>query len=85
MITLTDFQELPFDKKCDFITVFADYLVYLEKDDRKYYLYYMEDFFVEVCYAPLENRVVGITAFENLDRLESYLEPVDISDMYNVF
>ena len=85
MITLNDFQALPFDKKCDFITVFADYLVYDEKDNCKNYLYHMDRFFVEVSYSPLENRVVGIIAFDNPNRLDCYLESVDISDMHNVY
>lgn len=79
MISINDFQILPFDKQCDFITIFADYLVYRVELDNKYYLYSMGDFFVEVCYAPYEGKVKGIHAFTNAEELEPYLNEVSIS------
>ncbi len=81
MISLSDFQILPFDKKCDFITVFADYIVYRSEMDRKYYLYFMKDYFVEVCYLPLKGKVLGIHAFKNIELAEAYFEHIDISDL----
>ncbi len=82
MISLNDFQILPFDKKCDFITVFADYILYRTESDCKYYLYYMKDYFVEVCYSPEKGKVLGIHAFKNVELADAYLELVDISDLY---
>lgn len=78
MISITDFQTLPFDKQCDFITVFADYLINRVELDKKYYLYYMKDYFVEVCYSPYESKVQHIQAFKNVDFLELYLEEVSL-------
>lgn len=78
MISITDFQTLPFDKQCDFITVFADYLINRVELDKKYYLYYMKDYFVEVCYSPYESKVKHIQAFQNVDSLEPYLEEVSL-------
>lgn len=83
MITLTDFQVLPFDEKCDCITVFADYIVYREKKGRKFYLYYLEDYFVEVSYSPAKGEVLGIHAFKNIDLASAYLRHIDISDLFN--
>ncbi|MEQ9165065.1 MAG: hypothetical protein RLO12_02315 [Fulvivirga sp.] len=82
MISISDFQILPFDKKCDFITVFADYIVYRTEQDSKYYLYYMKDYFVEVCYCPSKGKVLGIHAFKNIDLADAYLDQIDISDLY---
>lgn len=79
MITINDFKVLPFDKKCDYITVFADYLIYRVEDQKKYYLYHVEGYFIEVCYAPYENKVLGINAFTDTDLLEPYLHFVNIS------
>jgi len=79
MISIKDFRVLPFNKQCDFITVFADYLIYRMELDRKYYLYNMGDFFVEVCYKPYEGQVEEIVAFENVDRLDPYLDQINIS------
>lgn len=81
MITIDDFQILPFSKQCDFITVFADYLAYRVEDDKKYYLYAMENYFVEVSYLPVEGTVLGIKAFHSSDDLGEYLESIDISDL----
>ncbi len=81
MISLNDFQILPFNKKCDFITVFADYLLYRVEEEKKYYLYSMQDYFVEVCYLPHEGRVLGINAFHNIEDLEEYYDFIDISDL----
>lgn len=82
MISINDFQVLPFDKKCDFITVFADYIVYREDNGRKFYLYFMKDYFVEVNYQPSEGKVLGIHAFKNVELAEAYLDHIDISDLY---
>lgn len=81
MITLKDFQILPFNKQCDFITVFADYLIYRIELDTKYYLYHMGDFFVEVCYAPYEARVKQINAFKSIHQLEPYLEDIGVTSV----
>lgn len=78
MISISDFQILPFDKQCDFITVFADYLINRVELDQKYYLYYMKDYFVEVCYSPYESKVKHIHAFKNTDMLEPYLGEVSL-------
>ncbi|MEM1405950.1 MAG: hypothetical protein AAGG59_04195 [Bacteroidota bacterium] len=81
MITIDDFQILPFNKQCDFITVFADYLAYRVEDDKKYYLYGMENYFVEVAYLPAEGTVLSIKAFHSAADLEEYLQSIDISDL----
>ena len=81
MITIDDFQILPFNKQCDFITVFADYLVYRVEEERKYYLYAMEDYFVEVSYLPFEGKVMDIKAFHDTSTLDDYLDFIDISDL----
>ena len=81
MIPLNDFKILPFNKKCDFITVFADYLVYRTEEDKKFYLYYLSGYFVEVCYAPYENQVLGINAFESSSALDPYLNAINIGEV----
>jgi len=82
MITLNDFQVLSFDKKCNFITVFGDYMLYRVEGDKKYYLYAMEGFYVEVCYLPKKGKVAEITPFIENTNLEAYADAVDISDLY---
>ncbi len=81
MITIDDFQILPFNKQCDFITVFADYLAYRIEEEKKYYLYAMENYFVEVAYLPTEGKVLEINAFHDINEIEMYLDFIDISDL----
>lgn len=81
MITLDDFQILTFSKQCDFITVFADYLLYRVEEEKKYYLYAMGDYFVQVCYLPAEGKVMSIDAFYDLMSLDPYMDFIDISDL----
>ncbi|MEM6524362.1 MAG: hypothetical protein AAGF85_04605 [Bacteroidota bacterium] len=81
MITIDDFQILPFSKQCDFITVFADYLAYRIEEEKKYYLYAMENYFVEVAYLPVEGRVLEIRAFYDLNQIDDYLDFIDISGL----
>lgn len=78
MIAIDDFKSLTFNKKCDFITVFADYLACKTEMDRKYYLYHLNGYFVEVCYAPYESRVREINAFRDSSGLGPYLEEINI-------
>lgn len=82
MITLNDFQVLSFDKKCNFITVFGDYMLYRVEGEKKYYLYAMEGFYVEVCYLPKKGKVAEITPFIAKSNLDAYAESVDISDLF---
>lgn len=83
MIPLDDFKILPFDKKCDFVTIFADYISCREKEDHKFYLYYLNGFFVEVNYSPSKGEVFEICAFKNVELAQSYLEQINISDLFN--
>jgi len=78
MISINDFLFLPFNKQCDFITVFADYLMNRVELDKKYYLYNMGGFFVEVCYSPSERKINNINAFKNDSYLEPYLNQIEI-------
>jgi hypothetical protein len=82
MISLNDFEVLPFEKQCDFITVFADYILNRTELDKKHYLYFMDDYFVEVSYLPLKGKVQGIKAFKKVELAEAYFEHIDISDLY---
>lgn len=81
MIKIDEFEVLPFDKKCDFITVFADYLANRSANGFKYYLYHINGFFVEVTYVPSSKKVARIWAFRNIDFLSAYLEKVDIEEL----
>ena len=79
MITITDFQTLPFERQCDYVAVFGDYLAHRADGGLKFYLYYMEGFYVEVSYSPPHKRVIGVFAFCGLHELEPYLEEIHLN------
>ena len=81
MIPLKDFQVLPIDKKCDYITSRADYLIYRTETEKKYFLYHIDFYYVEVCFLPKQNKVAGITAFLNTSRLKPYLELISLEGL----
>ena len=84
MIPYNDFQILPNEQKSNFITVFADYLISRASGTRKFFLYHMSDYFIEVCYVPEESRVEGIYAFKNTELLECYLDQIGLSDLHTL-
>ncbi len=81
MITIKDFNTLPFDKKCDFITVFADYLAHRTDDGHKFYLYHLNGYYIEVIYIPSHKRVAQIRAFTSSKWLQPYLSQIDIDTL----
>lgn len=81
MISLNDFNTLPFDKKCDFITVFADYLANRADDGHKYYLYHLNGYYIEVIYIPNHKKVAQIKAFTSARLLEPYLSVIKIDTL----
>lgn len=81
MISLNEFEQADFDKKCDVITAYSDYLTTAKFADTCLYLYYVSGFFVEVMYSTQNKRVVMISAFENSDRLALYVEDVSLTDL----
>lgn len=81
MISIKDFNTLPYDKKCDFITVFADYLAHRTEDGHKYYLYHLNGYYIEVIYIPSHKRVAQIRAFTTSRWLAPYLSQVNIDEL----
>ena len=81
MITIQDFQYASFEKKCDVVTCYSDYLITREWRDSKVYLYYVDMFFIEVYYSPANKRVLMINAFNDTTSLDPYAEMVSLADL----
>lgn len=79
MISIADFQTMPFERQCDYVSIFGDYLAYRAEGGLKFYLYYMHGFFIEVSYSPPHKRVIGIYAFREVSILEPYLDRIEIN------
>jgi hypothetical protein len=85
MITIDDFQVLPFERQCDYVSVFGDYLSHRVDGTLKFYLYHIEGFYVEISYSSPHKRVIGVYAFKEIRDLAPYLDEVrmDLSFLSN--
>lgn len=81
MFTLDEFRVMTFEKKCDVITFYGNYLVQRTLADCKIFLYSAEGFFIEVFYSPRHQKVLMINAFDNFSALEPYLERISLEDL----
>ncbi len=81
MITLQDFQYASFEKKCDVVTSYSNFLSTRSLGDCKVYLYHTDHFFIEVYYSPELKKVLMIHAFNNAAGLDPYAEMVSLADL----
>lgn len=81
MLTLQDFRVMPFEKKCDVITFYGNYIAQRSLADCKVFLYFTEGFFIEVFYSPKYKKVLMINAFEKPIGLDPYLDKISLADL----
>jgi hypothetical protein len=81
MINISEFRVMPFEKKCDVVTYFGQYLTHRFLGECKVFLYSTDNFFIEVYYSPKYQKVLMINAFEQQAGLEPYLEVISLSDL----
>jgi hypothetical protein len=81
MFTLDEFRVMTFEKKCDVITFYGNYLLQRTLADCKVFLYSAEGFFIEVFYSPKHQKVLMINAFERPMGLEPYLDKISLEDL----
>ena len=81
MLTLQDFRVMPFEKKCDVITFYGNYIAQRSLADCKVFLYFTEGFFIEVFYSPKYKKVLMINAFEKVIGLDPYLDKISLADL----
>jgi hypothetical protein len=81
MLSIHDFRLMSFDKKCDRVTHFGQYLTHRFLGDCKVFLYHADNFFVEVFYSSKYQKVLMINAFDQNIGLDPYLETVSLADL----
>lgn len=81
MVTLQNFRVMPFEKKCDVITFYGNYLAQRNCADCKVFLYQTQGFFIEVFYSPQCQKVLMINAFDKPIGLDPYLENISLKDL----
>ncbi len=80
-MTIQDFQYASFEKKCDVVTTYSDYLLTRDSKGRKVYLYHVNEFFIEVYYSPTEKKVLAIKAFSDTRHLAPYLDKISLEGL----
>lgn len=81
MINISEFRVMPFEKKCDVVTYFGQYLTHRFLGECKVFLYSTDSFFIEVYYSAKYQKVLMINAFEQRAGLEPYLDAISLSDL----
>ena len=81
MISLKDFCHSSFEKKCDMVTCYSNYVTVRKLVDCKVYLYHTGDFFIEVYYSSVHQKVLMIHAFNDLAGLQPYVEDVSLAEL----
>jgi hypothetical protein len=81
MITLNDFREASYEKKCDLVTHSSNYIANRILADCKVYLYHTGDFFIEVYYSPNYQSVLMIHAFNDANGLQPYIDGFSLAEL----
>lgn len=81
IVSLEDFQFSSFERKCDIVTGYSNYVMMRRLEGTKIYLYAIEGFFIEVYYSPKYKKVLMINAFDDKQGLEPYLAEISLSDL----
>jgi hypothetical protein len=81
MISLEDFQCSSFEKKCDWVIGYSNFIASRVLGSAKVYLYHSGNFFIEVYYSTSYKKVLMINAFNSVSGLEPYAENVSLEDL----
>ncbi|WP_417558488.1 hypothetical protein [Mesoflavibacter zeaxanthinifaciens] len=71
-MTLKEFNELEPFKQYDLVFTQGDFLEYRIDDPKRYALYSLFMFFVEIEYNRLDNKIIGLVSFEEGKLLYKY-------------
>jgi len=81
MISLKDFQQSSFERKCDLVTGYSNYITMRMLGGCKIYLYHTGEYFIEVYYSPAHQKVLMIHAFNDALGLQPYAEAVSLAEL----
>lgn len=77
---LYDFHFMTSDVRAEAVWVHGTFLAIRSEADHYVALYYMGNFFVEVWYSPVVNKITYTNGFKSGELLEPYLQMIDISE-----
>ena len=74
-----EYNRLTMGEKTRFLWQDATFIERYEDKDHTRTLYHSGDFYIEATVSHKENRIVEITTFRSVDRLEKYLDQVNLA------
>jgi len=80
-ISLGDFKDYSFDKKCDIVTIHSNYIMHHDIQHGKAYLYHTGSFFIEVRYSTIQRKILKIHAFNESIELKDYVDTISLADL----
>ena len=83
-VTFDEYKKLYPDEQEFLLWNRAVELLHKEEHSYKYILYQLDSFYIEVLYNISLDSIIDLIAFENVDRLDSYMEKVDINEIYTL-
>ena len=80
-MTLQEFHSLNLEQQQDAVLKNGIFLAERKDPPLRMMLYQMEDFYVEVFFLSRYNKVAWFNAFDTTEKLEAYLQEIDLSDV----
>jgi hypothetical protein len=74
-----EYNRLTMGEKTRFLWQDATFIERCEDKDHTRTLYHSADFYIEAIVSHKENRIVEITTFRSVERLEKYLDQVNLA------
>lgn len=80
-MTIKDFNQLTFERKCDFVSLFGTHLISKNLGSNVSHVYQLGDFFVEMWYDHDDHQLLGINGLASIKALDMYLDEINIVDV----
>ena len=82
MLTLDDFESLSFYEKAQYLWDHGLYLSDRTYSQFRITLYYMDDYFAEVMYNRIGNKIISIASFDHKSILLKYADEIELKDLF---
>ena len=82
MLSLKDFDDLPFYDKAQHLWDHGTYLADRTYSQFRITLYHLDDFYAEVMYNRIGNKIISLASYEHRSILNKYVEEVSLPDLF---
>ncbi|MEM6840975.1 MAG: hypothetical protein AAF944_27725 [Bacteroidota bacterium] len=82
MLSLNEFDDLSFYDKAQYLWDYGTYIADRTYSQFRITLYHVDDFFVEVMYNRIGNKIISIASYQHRSILNKYVEEVSLPDLF---